>query len=270
MKYVEVAYKNKNDFLEYEKYTVNDFELETLRRLPFYKTNYTSFKLVQDGSIIKTIYNGKRVCFRDVKNIVGNDARFTSVVRNMGILRYNTYTEKQEEILDEEEYLLDFDLNHYCLFTPPNNFDAIILDYDKLSMTIEEFDKDIKFNYEGYFKAISLNSLIAKNYTDNNALALSLFKNYFRMLAKSVWEIIDNQDEEVNAILIMNNNVNNIRNLFRIMEFNFKELEKESWNDIKDFLDYFRYVEDLRGIDALLLDIYQEFLKEEIENKRLR
>ena len=259
---IEILYKEKNGFLNSEIISVSNFEVETIRKLSFYKEDYYSFKLIKNGIVYKTIYAGKKISFADLLKIIGNDAKYKPLLTWLGILKQRAYL-KQNKVLDEESFFEDYMQNHYALFTLPAQFDVTILQIDKTAITIEEFDKDCKLPFKQYLQAIILNSKASSLYLEENSLLLTLFSNYFQMISKMVWEIVDNENDKDNVIEIMLENEDNIKSLFRICTFNFEELGKKDFKEIEEFLSYFPYYYDMDRMAEQLFIFYKQFLNEQ-------
>ena len=169
---IEVLYKAKNNFIESKMIDVPNFDIDTIRKLPFYKSDYYAFKLIDVKEVIKTVYNGRRINFKDTLRLVQNDAKYKALIYHLGLLRQKAFLE--QDIFGEEDFINTFDIKNYTLFTIPDNFDPYILEYDKNSITIEEYDPNIKTSFDSYLKLVSLNAKLGESYTQDNALILNL------------------------------------------------------------------------------------------------
>ncbi len=267
---IEILYKGKNGFLEAKVIKVKNLDLDYIRTLDFYKENFYCFKLIQNNEVKQTIYRGKRLSFATFKKIIGNDPKYKSLRLKIGILEERAFSLLQDQIIDEDAFLEEFEKENWVLFMGPDNFDVSILQYDKTAITIEEYDKNIDLGLDKYIRAIFLNSIIGCNYASENEMLLEIFTNFFQMFFKSVWAIVDNEENREYALEIIDDNIDNIYKLYKMITFNFEEFGLNTWESKKEFLEYFEYVYDMDRSMKKVFNIYVDFLNNDrtYHNKR--
>lgn len=205
--------------------------------------SYGAFFRYPPSIIEKTIYYGKKISYAKVKQIVGNDIKYSYLLESM------RYYASREVGLNEEfddDFICQYDEEHYCLFTMPINFDAKVFLNEK-SLAIEEFDSEIKLNYDGVLKAIEENGIAGELYIKDHELPLKLFKNFFDMLYSSYNFCSDDICKRV----------------FECYIFNFKLFAAfENLDDINFFLDICDYVYDYSNYCDSFFKKYRAFVNE--------
>ncbi len=267
-KYVEFDFENKKPVY----YEVNDFDINTIRALKSYKDSWICMKFVDgekrmstvhEGEILdifpadtlKIVYWGKKISYEKVKRIVGNDLKYKDLLGRMNMACRNALFAQNIEFVDEadyskrlDEYREDFDDNHYCLFRTPNNFISSIFDYPN-AITIEEFDKSIKLDYDEYLDSIESNAMYGEEYIKGHEFLLKVFKNYFNMLC-----------ETLNSPDVYPNSDSVCEIVFSTCPFNFHNFEDLSTiEDINFFLDICDYTYNL---SCDLFKKYRSFINE--------
>lgn len=250
-------------------YDVDNFDLETIRNLPSYHDkwycmrflnaskekamSYDAFFNYPSGMIEKTVYYGKKISYAEVRRIVGNDKKYSDLLELMEIYSGMDAKEGYESADDVQQQLYE---NNYCLFTMPISFNVRALLEDN-ALTIEEFDPEIKVNYDGFLKAIEANSVAGDIYIKEHELLLKLFKGFFEMLS-SVCQFRSDDD---------------YRTIFESYIFNFKFFaELKNLNDINIFLDICDYIYNFNdyciGCNGLF-GKYRAFVNEYYEDLEL-
>ena len=259
-KYVRFNFKDK----ESTYYKVNDFTLENIKKLPSYNEQWLGMTFldgkmrtfegkildIYPAKLIKKIYYGKKISFKEVVQIIGNDLKYKDLLWQMENLCRTSFINLNLNISDAEEYNKKYELykkdfykKHYCLFTLPNNFFAYPLEEDN-SITIEEFDNNINLDYDVALKNIQMNYLAGKKYIEENQFLLEIFNNYFQMLIKSY-----------------NSHPNNIALIFNICPFHFERIQNLSTLDeINFFLDICNYTYGFTNSNKNLFKIYRNFI----------
>lgn len=271
-KYVQFNFEDK----EPEYYNVDDFSLETIKKLPSYNEKWFKMtfldgkKRMFDGKIldiypatlINIIYNGKRVSYEETKRIVESDLKYKDLLWSMDTICRNNFSSLGLNFTDEEgyskqlkSYQQDFDKNHFCLFTLPNNFSASFLE-DEKAMTIEDFDSSIKLDYAKDLKNIAMNAAAGQDYLKENQFTMELFKNYFDMLRKFCKAYPKDIQEGIFCICYFH--FEHFNNLKTLEEINF-------FLDICDYTYGFT-----NGYGKELFNCYREYINEqykELENE---
>ena len=249
---------------------VDEFSLEKIRNLPTYKEKWLSMSFLDgqkrmfDGKIldiypaqlISKIYNGQKISYENVSQIIGNDLRYKDLLWSMDRNCRNSFNMLGLNITDDEEYARQlkayrekFYKTHYCLFTPPNNFSASCLE-DNNAMTIEEFDNDIKLNYNSILKNIQTNATLGKEYLEENKFTLELFEKFFKMLINACKSYSKDFIESI--LRVYSFNFHNFRNLQTIEEINF-------------FLDICDYTYQFSNYNKKLFEQYRNFINKQYE-----
>lgn len=240
-------------------YDVDNFDLETIRNLPSYHDKWYCMRFLNTSkedakaygvyfryppSIIeKTVYYGKKISYDEVKQIVGNDVKYSGLLESMkyyASMEVDGYYESVDDVQHQ------FDENHYCLFTMPIKFDAKVLLKDN-SLTIEEFDPEIKVNYDEVLNSIEANSVAGDLYMTEHEEPLKLFKDFFSMVSSAC----SFQSDDT------------CRMIFECYIFNFKNFsEFETLNDINIFLDICDYAYNCSNYNNGLFGKYRAFVNE--------
>lgn len=253
---------------------VNDFNLETIKNLSQYNEEWFSIicwkgepryyeeKLldIYPGKIVKKIYYGKKISYEEVKQIIGNDLKYRDLLSNMALLCRNFYSDycrsNNIDIEDVyayreglEDFMLDFDKTHYCLFALPNRFSAETF-FSENTISVEEFDPTIKLDYDKQLNAIRINSEVGNEYIERYKFYLEMFNNFFNVLIDSSSHFFpENYDE-----------------LFSLLQFNFTSIDGiNSIEDINFFLEVFAYTYDIGSFNNDLLEDYKNYIGKEYE-----
>lgn len=249
-------------------YEVDSFSLENVRKLPAYKEKWIDMifwdgkKRMFDGKVldiypaqlISKIYYGKKISYERVKQIVGSDLRYKDLLWNMDNNCRNSFNMLGLNITDAEEYSKQFSSyrevfykTHYCLFTLPNNFSVCQLE-DSNKMTVEDFDSDIRLDYDDVLKKIQLNASIGEEYIRENQFILELFKNYFKMLIQACKSYSKDIRETIFSICPFH--FENFKNLSTIEEINF-------------FLYVCDYTYQFSNFNSELFNQYRDYINEQ-------
>lgn len=260
-------------------YKVNDFSFETISKMPFYKQKYRCFQLwegeerhidddqeiydIFPGKLVETVFYGKKISYKEVKKIILNDQKYSSLLDSMiwdsRNAFYNSITQEEYESLlkekydeeyiyaalfseeREEKFFKKYDQEHYCIFYPPDTF---IPCRESNMLSIEEYDKNIKLDYTESLSLISLNSQIGFDYINDKREILINFGIFF------------------DALIRINDHVNP-EELFEVISFNFNSFNGfDSLEDINFFLNYYKYAEGLDGKKLKILNDYIEYLND--------
>lgn len=263
-KYVQFDYgTNEPTF-----YKVDNFSLENVKKLPAYKKKWLGMSFLDgkrrmfDGKIldiypaqlISKVYYGKKISYERVLQIVGSDLRYKDLLWSMDANCRNSFGMLGLNITDDEEYDKQFKLykeqfykTHYCLFTLPNNFSAYYLE-DNNTMTIEDFDSDIRLDYDKTLKNIQMNASVGKEYLSENQFTLELFKNYFEMLIQACKSYSEDIRKAIFHICYFH--YEHFKNLRTIEEINF-------------FLDICDYTYQFSNFNKELFNQYRDFINEQ-------
>lgn len=210
-KYVIFHFNNKpSTFAE-----VADFGLDTIKDLSDYNEQWTSMQFVDgtrtrneaenndvfSGNLVKSVYYGKRLSYKIVKQIVGNDLKYKDLLWRMNKHCRNAFEIENVNIQSDEEYKdklrsysEKFDNEHFLLFIPPNNFRGGVFD-SPVSVSIEEF-ANVVLKYDEALMALRLNSAVGEEYLKKNQFVLEFFRNYFDMMNRTIGTLaVDKQIE---------------------------------------------------------------------------
>ncbi len=249
-------------------YEVEDFSLETIRKLPLYKNTWLRMSFLDgekrmfDGKIldiypselVSMIYYGKKVSYDEVKQIVEDDLSYKDLLRDMYIRFEDSFCNLNLKFKDDDDYKKQYETykekfykTHYCLFTLPNNFSTYPLSSAK-SITIEDFDSDVKLDYSSVLNNIKFNASMGKDYFKENESALYLFKNYFEMLQK----------------ICKNSTIDDRKLLFGVLRFHFECIANlQTIDEINFFLDISNYVYKFSNTNREVFNQYKSFINEQ-------
>lgn len=261
------VYVKKNDKEDGKYYEVNDFSFETISNMPFYKQKYEYFELwsgnkrmfgseildIYPGKRVKIVCYGKRISYEDVKKIILNDPKYENILDSMNHASTREYMylhtgndeDKEKVKMGEEEFCKKFDKEHYCLFMPPDKFYTGIFNDKDSSVSIEEYDSNIKLDYSKELSLILLNSQLGYKYNNNNKSLLIVFDNFFNMLLRNI-QYFSNEHA-----------------LFTTIKFDFKTVGFKDEDTIGYFLDYYSYAMKLEGKKLDLFNKYKNYVFEQ-------
>ena len=267
-KYVEFNIPNRDSvYIE-----VNDFNLATIKNLPQYNEKWFSIICwegepryyeeelldINPSKAVKKIYYGKKISYEEVKQIVGNDLKYRDLLSNMALFCERFYGVYRSNNIDEgiyphreglENFMLEFDKSHYCLFTLPDWFNPEAF-FSENAISVEEFDSTIKLDYDKQLNAIRMNSEVGNDYIERNKFYLEMFNIFFRALIDSSFHFSrENYDE-----------------LFSLLQFHFTSID--GINDIEDinfFLEVFAYSYNIVSFNNDLFDFYKNYIAKEYE-----
>ena len=269
-KYVEFNIPNRDSvYIE-----VNDFNLETIKNLPQYNEKWFSIICwegepryyeeelldIYPGKAVKKIYYGKKISYEEVKQIIGNDLKYRDLLSNMVTFCrnfYGDYCRSNNMAIEDvyayreglEDFMLDFDKTHYCLFTLPNRFSAEAF-FSENTISVEEFDPTIKLDYDKQLNAIRINSEVGKEYIERYKFYLEMFNNFFNVLIDSSSHFFPE----------------NYNELFSLLQFNFTFIDGiNSIEDINFFLEVFAYTYDIGSFNNDLFEAYKNYIGKEYE-----
>ncbi len=255
-KFVTFVFDNHN----IQDFRVKDFTLENVQGLKVYNSNWFQMSFTNGTKVVKNIYRGKKVSYELVRQLVGNNLKYEDLLFSMDLNCRNAFSALNLNIHDFEEYkkkLEDFKKEyyktHFCLFTLPDRFSANAL-MDDNSITIEEFDNNVKLNYSENLKAIGQNAVVGEDYIKEHKFLLELFNNYFIMLIKSCRSLPPQHQNTV----------------FDTIYFHFENFENlMDREDVNFFLDICDYTYGYSNSNSELFNNYRKYINkkyDELEN----